>query len=282
MNHRCLIKVFKYQGLIPESVYWARGVAWSILLALGARDPDSNSGGPIFSDYDSLMKWKLHPLRQYMKIHVVPGYQYDSNIYVVTGKTPTVIDTGTGLFHQKIIFKINRYINPSKIRQIILTHEHFDHTGGVKKLYEQTKGNATIIAHEYASKKIEIGESFFASLLGGEMPKMPVDIKLSGNETLVIGDETYTVLSTPGHTPGCICLYSETSKTLFSGDTVFAYGSYGRYDLPGGNLLQLKESLRLLHSLDVESIYPGHESIVEKDGKKQIGLSVQNIEVARF
>ncbi len=235
-----------------------------------------------FYDSDTLMKEKTHHIPQRMYIHIIPGYQYDSNIYVVTGKTPTIIDTGTGLYHHNILNQIREVIDPSKIIQIILTHEHFDHTGGVKKIYEQTEGNAQIIAHAYASKKIENGDSFFAELLGGEMPKMPVDVKLSGNETLQVGNEMFLVLSTPGHTPGCICLYSEKSKTLFSGDTVFAHGSYGRYDFPGGNLTQLKESLRLLHLLDVENLYPGHEEIVEKDGKRHIRLSLQNIESIKY
>jgi hydroxyacylglutathione hydrolase len=211
-----------------------------------------------------------------MNIHVIPGYQYDSNIYVIDGENPTIIDTGTGLYHEKVIKQISSFIDIKQIKQIILTHEHYDHAGGVKKLYDLT-GGAEIIAHEFASKKIEKGESLFARMLGGEMPRMPVDIQLIGGETLQIGNEMFQVFSTPGHTPGCICLYSKTSKTLFSGDTVFAHGSYGRYDFPGGNLSQLKESLRLLHSLDVKDLYPGHESIVIGDANKHISLSLQNI-----
>jgi glyoxylase-like metal-dependent hydrolase (beta-lactamase superfamily II) len=176
------------------------------------------------------------------------------------------------------IAAIKRIIDPRDIAQIVLTHEHFDHTGGVKSLFEETEGSAKILAHSYASQKIERGESLFASLLGGTMPKMPVDIKLSGGETLVIGDDQYNVLSTPGHTPGCICLYNDSHKRLFSGDTVFAHGSFGRYDLAGGNLRQLKESLRLLHSLDVDAFYPGHDAMVEYEGNYHITTSMQNIE----
>ena len=217
-----------------------------------------------------------------MNIQYISGKQYDSNIFIIIGKKTTVIDTGTGLYHEEVIRKINNIINPTDISQIILTHEHYDHTGGVKKLFNSTGGKAQIIAHAYAASKIEKGESFFAKLLGGEMPKMPVDMKLMGNEILQIGDEMFQVFSTPGHTPGCICLYSKEHKTLFSGDTVFAHGSFGRYDLPGGNLTELRQSIRFLYTLGVESLYPGHESVVEKDANKHITLSLQQIESLRF
>ncbi|MDG6228395.1 MAG: MBL fold metallo-hydrolase [Candidatus Thermoplasmatota archaeon] len=217
-----------------------------------------------------------------MNIQYIYGKQYDSNIFIIIGKKTTVIDTGTGLYHEEIIKKLKDIIDPTDISQIILTHEHYDHTGGVKKLFDSTEGKAEIIAHAFASSKIEKGESFFAKLLGGEMPKMHVDLKLNGTEILQIGDEMVQVFSTPGHTPGCICLYNKEQKTLFSGDTVFANGSFGRYDLPGGNLTELKQSIRFLHTLDIESLYPGHESVVEKDANKHIALSLQQIESLRF
>ena len=215
---------------------------------------------------------------QSMNIHIIPGYQYDSNIFVINGEVPTIIDTGTGLFHDRVIAQIQSFIDMTNIEQIILTHEHYDHTGGVKKIHDLTDGKAKIIAHEFASKKIEKGESLFAKMLGGKMPKMPVDIKLLGDETLQLGDEMFRILSTPGHTPGCICLYSKISKTLFSGDTVFAHGSFGRYDLPGGNLSHLKDSLKILNDLDVEHLLPGHESVVKGDANHHISLSLRNIE----
>jgi len=163
------------------------------------------------------------------------------------------------------------------ISQIILTHEHFDHTGGVKKLFEATNEKATIIAHKDAATKIEKGESMFARLLGGSMPKMPVNQKLSGGELLKIGDKDFEVIHTPGHTPGCICLYNKETKTLFSGDTVFANGSFGRTDLPGGNSAELKESITKLSTLDVERLYPGHEMIVEENGNHHLQLALKNV-----
>lgn len=211
------------------------------------------------------------------KIYCIYGIDYDSNIYIILGEIPTIIDTGTGLHYVEVAKRIKSIVNPLDIEQIILTHEHYDHCGGVRKIKDLTK--AKIIAHEIAVDKIERGESAFAALLGGEMPKIPVDQIVVDGEILQVGDEKSQVLHTPGHTPGSICLYLPSSRSLFSGDTVFAYGGFGRYDFPGGSLIQLKKSIRRLSTLDVVNLYPGHDIFVEGEGKSHIMMSLRNIEL---
>jgi len=212
-----------------------------------------------------------------MNIYCIYGHNFDSNIYVILGEKPTIIDTGTGLHNEEVIGEIKRLANPTSIEQIIITHEHFDHCGGVKKIYEITGGNAKVMAHKEASGKIERGESEFARMLGGVMPKMPVDVKLKDGDTIDIGDEAFEVIHTPGHTPGGMCLYSKEGKSLFSGDTVFSHGSFGRYDFPGGDVYLLKKSIERLAKLDVVNLYPGHESIVEGDGRKHMAMALESI-----
>jgi len=211
-----------------------------------------------------------------MEIHCICGHDYDSNIYIIKGEIPTVIDCGTGLYNKEVVRDIKKIIDPSLIKQIILTHEHFDHCGGVKKIYEITNNKAQVIAHEYATEKIERGESYFARMLGGVMPKMHVDVKLKDGDSLTIGNELFKVIHTPGHTPGCICLYSKVSKSLISGDTVFSLGSFGRYDLPSGDANLLKKSIELLAKLDIVNLYPGHESFIEGNANEHLALSLKN------
>ena len=212
-----------------------------------------------------------------MKVYCIYGIEYDSNVYLIPGEIPTIIDCGTGLHSKYIIDKVKEKIQLKKIKQIILTHEHFDHCGGVKDIFEKIGNHVKIIAHELSSHKIENGESDFARMLGSSMPKMPVDIKLKKDDKLKIGDNEFKVIHTPGHTPGCICLYNKENKILFSGDTIFAFGSFGRYDFPGGSLNELKDSIERITKLDIEKMYPGHESIVEKDANKHIKKSFENI-----
>ena len=109
------------------------------------------------------------------------------------------------------------------------------------------------------------------------MPKMPVDVRLIDGNTINIGDETFEVIYTPGHTPGSMCLYSKISKSLISGDTIFAYGSFGRYDFPGGDVILLKQSIEKLAELDVDNLYPGHESYVEGEGEKHMAMVLESI-----
>jgi hydroxyacylglutathione hydrolase len=212
-----------------------------------------------------------------MKIDCIVGQGYDSNIYIITGKKNTIIDCGTGQNHEKVKKEIQKIINPSEITQIILTHEHYDHVGGVEKIKRITGNNAKIIAHPKAAEKIEKGESIFASLIGGEMPKVSVDLNINDNDTIEIGDYDFKIYHTPGHTQGSICLYNKKEKILFTGDTVFAYGSFGRTDLPGGSIKDLKESIERLSDLEVYDIYPGHENFIQKDGKRHLKLSLENI-----
>ena len=77
-------------------------------------------------------------------------------------------------------------------------------------------------------------------------------------------------------TSNTICLYNKKSKTLFSGDTVFANGSFGRYDFPGGDASQLRKSIERLSALDVANLYPGHETIVEGDANRHMRATLEN------
>ena len=72
------------------------------------------------------------------------------------------------------------------------------------------------------------------------------------------GEIRLSVLHTPGHTEGSVCLWSADDGLLFSGDTLFASG-WGRTDLPGGSEEQIIESLaRLATFEDTVRVYPGH------------------------
>jgi len=97
------------------------------------------------------------------------------------------------------------------------------------------------------------------------------DILLKGGE--ILGG--FEVIHTPGHTPGGICLYDPVSKILFSGDTVFQDGSFGRTDLYGGNTKKLIDSIKKLTQLDVSIMYPGHGDAVAEDANDQIKMSLR-------
>ncbi|MCB2146990.1 MAG: MBL fold metallo-hydrolase [Deltaproteobacteria bacterium] len=146
---------------------------------------------------------------------------------------------------------------------IINTHGHFDHVGANKRLKEVT--GADILIHS-ADAPMLAQLSATAAAWGLAAENSPTaDRLLKDGDTITFGTHTLTVLHTPGHTPGGICLSIEYThagapkKAIFVGDTLFA-GSIGRTDFPGGNLDTLISSIRTkLFSLEDEvKVYPGH------------------------
>jgi hydroxyacylglutathione hydrolase len=212
-----------------------------------------------------------------MDIFTIPGREYDSNVYVVDGKIPTVIDTGTGFYARMVLEAIQKIVPLNQIQQILLTHEHYDHVGGVQDIVQASDGTAKIFAHKDVVPKLKEGKSTFAEMLGGVMPKIKVDVPLAGGEQLTCGDQPFEVLVTPGHSIGGLCFYSKKRQVLFSGDTIFADGGFGRYDFPGGDFKTLLNSIEQLTALEVKNLYPGHGSIVEQHGREHVLKSLRSI-----
>lgn len=149
------------------------------------------------------------------------------------------------------------------VTHIINTHGHFDHVGANKRLKDVT-GADILIHRDDAPMLSQLSATAAAWGLAAEDSPEP-DRLLEGDETVTFGSHTLTVIHTPGHSPGGICLYTEydqggaPKKAVFVGDTLFA-GSIGRTDLPGGNFDTLIKSIqtKLFSLADDVSVYPGH------------------------
>ncbi|VVB85537.1 Hydroxyacylglutathione hydrolase [uncultured archaeon] len=189
---------------------------------------------------------------------------YDANAYLVDGHI--LIDVGMDA--RSVIAELGKYIRPGDLKTIILTHCHYDHTGGAGDV--AAAFGAKIAIHENDAPLLGNASASASSMFGEKAPSIVPDILLKGGERF--GE--LEVIHTPGHTPGGVCLYSARSKVLFSGDTVFQDGSFGRTDLYGGSIQQLIRSIEKLSLLDVSTMYPGHGDIVEEDASEQIKLSL--------
>jgi len=212
-----------------------------------------------------------------MDVHNVGGFGYDSNVYLIKCSKPIVVDAGTGqgIYFKKMIENIEKLCSLKSIKTIVLTHMHFDHTGGTEKLQKLTDAN--LLIHKDDASHVRIGDNVAtgARMFGGSME--PLNTSITG-DSVDGGDIALKVIHTPGHSPGSISLYEEKSKSLFSGDTVFADGSTGRWDLIGGDYNQLLNSVRKLSKLDVKNLYPGHERFVEGNGNEHIMMALRFIE----
>lgn len=199
-----------------------------------------------------------------MKVIRLHNSPYDANAYLVDGK----ILVDVGMDARSIISQLEKLIKPGELETIILTHCHYDHSGGAAQVAKSF--GAKIAIHRDDAPLLNNPRGSASELFGERAPSVVPDILLSGGETF--GE--LEVIHTPGHTPGGICLYSACAKVLFSGDTVFPDGSFGRTDLAGGNAGKLVESIKKLTLLDVNVMYPGHEDIVKRDANEQIRMSL--------
>ena len=138
-----------------------------------------------------------------------------------------------------------------KVVAILLTHAHFDHITGVDKLRELS--GATVFAN--VAEKV----SFKDSSVHMWTKEVTPDAFLEDGERRTLAGMEFVAISTPGHTPGCMCFYFEKDNMLFSGDTLF-HASVGRTDLPGGDTEALIESVKnKLFVLPEETkVMPGH------------------------
>ncbi len=197
-----------------------------------------------------------------MQVIKLKNSPYDANAYLVDSSI--LVDVGMDAV--SIILQLGKYTR--QLKTIILTHCHYDHSGGAGEVAKAF--GAKIAIHEEDAGLLGNANASAASLFGEKMPSIVPDILLKGGE--IFGG--FEVIHTPGHTPGGICLYNPASRSLFSGDTVFQDGSFGRTDLYGGNTQKLIESIKKLSTLDVNIMYPGHGDIVDSEAGEQIKLSL--------
>jgi glyoxylase-like metal-dependent hydrolase (beta-lactamase superfamily II) len=211
---------------------------------------------------------------------MIPGSGFDGNVYLLKdGDNIVLIDTGTGLYVTGIYkFVESLGLKKESINKVILTHVHIDHSGGLPRIVK----DVSPIVHVYESEAqyIETGEGevILSSMMGVSFPPTKVDVRLKNGDIIKISDGEYRVMNTPGHTAGSICLYDEKNGVLFSGDTVFPDGAFGRVDFPTGDPDALIRSIRMLANLDVKHLLPGHMNAVLNQGKKHIELAAMYAE----
>jgi glyoxylase-like metal-dependent hydrolase (beta-lactamase superfamily II) len=172
------------------------------------------------------------------------------NSFFIDGSKKIIIDPG----HRHLFEHVKRGLaqietTPQQVDVVLVTHGHPDHLETVGSFGPQAQWAMSRIDYEFVMKYI------------GSQVEFPKPAFFLQEGDLTVGDKTFQVILTPGHSPGSICLYWPEKKVLFTGDVVFSQ-SIGRTDLPGGSGKQLKESITKLAGLDVEVLCPGHGGVV--------------------
>ena len=141
---------------------------------------------------------------------------------------------------------------------IVATHNHIDHVGALRPVKDSTGADYAIHEADLETKMPAVFARMMGPLVGGSLKAPPKpDRLLRDGDVIEVGDLKFTVLHTPGHTPGGISLLGD--GVVFSGDTLFNFG-IGRTDMPGGNFAILMHSIatKLMVLPDDTIVYPGH------------------------
>ena len=223
-----------------------------------------------------LMKARTYNVNKFL------GIGYACNVYaLVHGDEVTLIDSGISASLAEEIIDGLRIVKASlKIKNLILTHAHLDHTGGAATIVEKFSPN--VYAHFNEAEAIMKGDESRVLTFMFPYDYTPVEVTHTvkeGDRIFLNNGDELLVIHTPGHTSGSICIFDEKNKALFTGDTIFAYGGIGRVDLPTGDTEQLIKSLGKLSNLDVIAFFPGHAEPVMYNASQEIKETYNHVKM---
>jgi len=206
------------------------------------------------------------------------------NVFLVhDGGEGALIDSGFGdekSMQTRVEFL--RGLPDVKVRHIVLTHHHFDHTSGASQLRDET--GAEVVLHadeekflrdwqgeipqdiEIPAEQKEIAEQ--VERFRKQAAEAGPDLRVSDGDTVKVGGLTIEVVHTPGHTLGSICLYLREERALFTGDTALGLGTVAISPPPHGDMALYLTSLERLKGYDCAVMLPGHGQAVHDVPRK--------------
>ncbi len=188
-----------------------------------------------------------------LTVHALSGGYIASDCYLcVSGQQSILIDPSVSISQARQQFG-SYMVMPSLI---VLTHAHFDHA---LCLDEWRKLGIPLATHiREADALADPQKTCFAQFMNRNDTFAPPERLLEEGDVIQVGQDALTVMHTPGHTVGSICLIGE--GLIFTGDTVFTDGGFGRTDLWGGSSSALWTSLHRLRQIAQPNVtmYPGH------------------------
>lgn len=199
-----------------------------------------------------------------MQIHHLYLGELKSNCYIIETEPGRCVAVDIGGDSYKLLDMLEN--KKLKLTKILLTHGHFDHTGGVAEVADAT--GAEVFIHEADSYMLASEKASLAADIS-VLPFKPVTKYTAIGDDCYIrdGDCYFRVMHTPGHSPGSVCYIC--NNIIFSGDTLFCC-SIGRTDFAGGNIINLENSLKRIAGLSGDyRLYPGHNQTSTLDFERK-------------
>ncbi len=223
----------------------------------------------------------------------IPGkdkFLPDSHVYLIgeaESDDVSIVECGLmGMAEYKLEEMDKAGIPRKSVKRIIMTHTHMDHVGCLPDIMRELP-HAEVWMHndealplERGDSRIVFGNSMFENMIRAQYSiendyfEMNIHKKLQGGEDLNLGGFNFQVIHIPGHSCGSIGLYCQDHKIFISGDTIYADGAIGRYDLHSANGPEMKNSLDKIAQLDIEILLPSHNRIVRRDANPMIKNTV--------
>lgn len=201
-----------------------------------------------------------------------PGRKPSCHSYLVRGnKKNMLIDTGLPQYSEYITACLASLgLKLSDIHLVILTHEHIDHIGSAPLFAD----SSVIAAHTLAANKIALQDEFVMMNrhFSSESDPFQVDWCMEGESTIELGNYSFRIIHTPGHSSGCICVYEPEKRFLFTGDTIMAGGGIAGI-FGSGSISDYIKTLKKLSALRVDEFYPGH-GWLSKDPENDFKIAI--------
>jgi len=225
-------------------------------------------------------------------IHSIPAEQafytgpQSPNVFLVRdGDEAALIDSGFGdepSVKARLDFLAEH--KDVRVKYIVLTHHHFDHTSGAGQLRDATGGAVALHPDEdkflrdwqgEAPQDIEVPEEMkeLAEKIEGfrkQAAAADPTVAITDGDEFAVGSLTLRIVHTPGHTLGSVCVYIPEERALFTGDTALGLGTVAISPPPHGDMGLYLQSLERLKTLDCALMLPGHgQSVHDVPAKLQ-------------